>query len=83
MVAARAVVTRNVEPYAIVAGNPARVIGWRFEPPVREALLASRWWLWPEDEIRRVSTLLASSRIDDFLDYVRRRDEDGSVGAKR
>lgn len=83
VVAARAVVTRNVEPYAIVAGNPARVIGWRFEPPVREALLASRWWLWPEDEIRRVSTLLASSRIDDFLDYVRRRDEDGSVGAKR
>ncbi len=83
VVAARAVVTRNVEPYAIVAGNPARVIGWRFDPSIREALLASRWWSWPEDEIRRISPLLASSRIDDFLSYVRRRGEDCSVGAKR
>lgn len=33
MVAAGAVVTRDVEPYAIVAGNPARVISYRFEPP--------------------------------------------------
>ena len=35
MVAARAVVTRDVEPYAIVGGNPARRIGWRFDADTR------------------------------------------------
>lgn len=83
VVAARAVVTRDVAPYAIVAGNPARVIGWRFESSVRNALLASRWWSWPEEEVRRISPLLASRRIDEFLAYVQRRGDDGTVGAKR
>lgn len=76
VVAARAVVTRDVEPYAIVAGNPARPIGWRFEPEVRNALLATAWWEWPEPEVRRVSPLLCSGRIDEFLDYARRRTGD-------
>jgi acetyltransferase-like isoleucine patch superfamily enzyme len=44
VVAARAVVTKDVEPYAVVAGNPARVIRKRFPDPVIERLLASRWW---------------------------------------
>lgn len=39
-----AVVTRNVEPYAIVAGVPARPLRWRFEPGVVHELVASQWW---------------------------------------
>lgn len=44
VVAARSVVTRSVEPYMIVGGNPARVIRRRFSDDVVERLLASRWW---------------------------------------
>ncbi|MFT3848009.1 MAG: CatB-related O-acetyltransferase [Propionivibrio sp.] len=83
VVAARAVVARSVEPYAIVAGNPARVIGWRFEPSIRDALRASCWWLWPEEEIRRMSPLLCSEKVHEFLAYVQRRDDAGTIGAKR
>lgn len=83
VVAARAVVTRDVEPYSIVAGNPARVIGWRFEPPVRDALRAIRWWSWPEEEVRRISPLLCSEKVDDFLVYAQSRGEGATDGAKR
>ncbi len=44
VVAAGAVVTRPVPPYAIVAGNPARVVRLRFPDPVIAAIEATRWW---------------------------------------
>ncbi len=44
VVAAGAVVTRDVPPYAIVGGVPAKIIRYRFAPEVIEALLASKWW---------------------------------------
>lgn len=52
VVAAKAVVTRDVEPYAIVGGNPARLLRHRFEPDVIEALLEIAWWNWPDETIR-------------------------------
>lgn len=47
VVGAGAVVTRDVEPYSIVAGIPARIINQRFETSVVERLLRLRWWDWP------------------------------------
>lgn len=44
IIAARAVVTRDVPPYAIVAGTPARIIRYRFEPEVIAELLRLQWW---------------------------------------
>lgn len=53
IVAARAVVSRDVPPYAIVAGNPARVVRSRFDPETVERLLAVAWWDWPVDKVTR------------------------------
>ena len=44
VIAANSVVTKDVQPYEIVGGNPARHIKFRFPEPVRQALLASAWW---------------------------------------
>jgi hypothetical protein len=44
VIAAGSIVTADVPPYAIVAGNPARVRKYRFDAALIERLLASRWW---------------------------------------
>lgn len=44
VIAARAVVTRDVEPYAVMGGVPARRIRYRFPPEIRARLLATKWW---------------------------------------
>ncbi len=66
VVAARAVVTKDVPPYAIVAGNPARVVRYRMSEQLIAALLESRWWALPEAEVRRLIPTLLSERIEDL-----------------
>jgi len=53
VIAARAVVTRDVSPYTIVGGNPARTIAERFSPAVVKELLAIAWWEWDAAKITR------------------------------
>lgn len=53
VVAAKSVVTKEVPPYAIVAGNPARVVKMRFPAATVERLLAIAWWNWPVDKVTR------------------------------
>ncbi|MFC3069542.1 CatB-related O-acetyltransferase [Phenylobacterium soli] len=60
-VGARAVVSRDVPPYAIVAGNPAEVVRFRFDEEVRELLLALRWWDLPLETIRELTATLCSA----------------------
>lgn len=73
IVAAGALVTRDVLPYAIVGGNPAKVINWRFPEEVRAELLQAAWWDWPQAELRQVMEKLCSDDIQAFLDYARQR----------
>ena len=51
--AAKAVVTHDVPPYAIVAGNPAKVVKTRFDQRTVDRLLKVAWWDWPVDKIGR------------------------------
>jgi chloramphenicol O-acetyltransferase type B len=74
VVAAGAVVSRDVAPYSIVAGNPAKHVRWRFSEEVCAALLDAAWWEWPEQEIRGVSHLLCSDKLDEFINYARQRE---------
>ena len=68
IVAPRAVVVRDVEPYEIVAGNPARHVKWRFDEPTRAALLRIAWWDWPEDKVRRLRHEIDSPDVQGFVE---------------
>ena len=53
IVGACSVVTKDVRPYAVVAGNPAREKRRRFSDETVEALLAIKWWDWPPEKVKR------------------------------
>ncbi|AVT77093.1 chloramphenicol acetyltransferase [Rhodopseudomonas palustris] len=63
VIGARAVVTNDVEPYAIVGGNPAKVIRKRFGDPDIARLLELRWWDWSDDQLRVAMPILTSGDI--------------------
>ena len=57
ILAAGSVITKNVEPYTIVAGNPAKLLRKRFSDTVIEELLLLKWWELPEDQIQKLKPL--------------------------
>jgi acetyltransferase-like isoleucine patch superfamily enzyme len=67
VVAARAVVSHDVPPYAIVAGNPARVVKYRFDEATIADLLAIAWWDWPAERVRANLDLLMSGDMPAFI----------------
>jgi len=64
IIGAGAVVTKDVEPYSIVAGVPAKKIKMRFEEEIVKALLEIKWWDWPIETIRENQELLFSTELD-------------------
>ena len=70
VVAAGAIVTKNVAPYAIVAGNPARLIRPRFPAAIVRRMQALRWWDWQHEQLRRAlpdfRTLSAESFVTKY-----------------
>jgi len=67
IVAARAVVVKDVEPYSIVGGNPARHLRYRFDEPTREALLRIRWWDWPDEKVKALRHEIDSPDVAGFI----------------
>lgn len=70
VIGAGAVVAKDVPPYAIAVGNPARVIRHRFPPEIVEKLLQIRWWDWPDERLRRAAGMMQSPDIQGFIDAV-------------
>jgi acetyltransferase-like isoleucine patch superfamily enzyme len=67
VVGASSVVSGDVPPYAIVAGNPATVVRYRFAEDQIAALLRIAWWDWPMDKILRCVPELNGGSVDDFI----------------
>ncbi|MBB4211843.1 chloramphenicol O-acetyltransferase type B [Rhodothalassium salexigens DSM 2132] len=63
IVASRAVVTADVAPYTVVAGNPARVIRQRFTDDEIARLRQMAWWDWPLDRIQAAMALLCAGDV--------------------
>jgi acetyltransferase-like isoleucine patch superfamily enzyme len=67
VIAANAVVTSDVEPYAIVAGNPARMVKKRFDDETISKLLEIKWWDWPTEKINRNLEAICANDIAKLL----------------
>jgi virginiamycin A acetyltransferase len=67
VVAAASVVTTDVPPYAIVAGNPARIVRRRFDDEDVRRLLLAAWWNWPVDLITEHARQIMAGQPADLL----------------
>lgn len=69
VIAQESFVTKDVPPYAIVGGCPAKVIRTRFSDEQVAALLEIAWWDWDDDAIRRAAPFLMTQDIEAFIRY--------------
>lgn len=69
VIGTRALVTKNVEPYAIVGGNPAKLIRKRFSDEPIAMLLEMHWWDWSDEQLKAAMPLLCSADIEGLYQY--------------
>lgn len=67
VVGAKCTVSKDIEPYSVVVGNPQRVVKKRFTTEQINKLLAIKWWNWSDEDVNRNVHLLCSPNIDDFI----------------
>lgn len=70
IIGAGAVVAKNVPPFAVVVGNPGKVVKYRFDADDIELLLSLKWWDWPEAKLFEHKELLMGSS-GEFLAHFR------------
>ncbi|PGH58733.1 type B chloramphenicol O-acetyltransferase [Azospirillum palustre] len=63
VIGTRSLVTRDIEPYAIVGGNPARTIQKRFDDHLVALLLEMTWWDWSDDQLQSAMPILTSGDV--------------------
>ncbi|MFD2968623.1 type B chloramphenicol O-acetyltransferase [Sphingobacterium bambusae] len=64
IIGSRALVTRDVAPYSIVAGNPAKEIRKRFEATMIDKLLEIKWWHWDSEKVATAMPLICSANVE-------------------
>lgn len=57
VIAANAVVTKNIPPYAVAAGVPTKIVKYRFEDEIIEELLKLQWWNFPHNKLQNLQNL--------------------------
>lgn len=67
VIGAGSVVTKNVDPYTVVAGNPARVLRKRFDPEVIDRLERLAWWDWSHEQLQEALPYFRKS-AKEFVD---------------
>lgn len=67
IIACNSHVVKNVQPYSVVGGNPAKFIKYRFTEEQIKRLLEIKWWFWEDDKIKRYVPLLCNDNIDNFI----------------
>ncbi len=70
IIGAEAVVTKDIPPYSIVVGNPAKVIKTRFDPHEIEMLLVSKWWELDKDDLLTLTGYLYGNNVHEFINSV-------------
>lgn len=68
IIGARAVVTKDVPPYTVVGGVPAKEIKKRYDPQTIDRLRRLCWWDWPDEKIRQALPALMNGKIDDLCE---------------
>ena len=72
IVGANSVVTKDVPPYALVAGNPATVKKYRFDQETIDLLLQLKWWDRPLEEIKKIIPLISSDEVEDVKKEIKK-----------
>lgn len=67
VIAANSVITKDVPDYAIVGGNPAKLLRYRFDSEIIDLLLKLHWWDWPIDKIKNNYKLFTENLCSDTL----------------
>lgn len=60
-------VVKNIEPYSLVGGNPAKLIRYRFTQEQIDQLLKIKWWEWEDNKIDKYTSMLCNPNIDEFI----------------
>lgn len=71
VIGTRALVTKDVEPYAIVGGNPAKTIRKRFDDDSIALLLEMKWWDWPAERLKAAMPLMTSGNVAELYRFWR------------
>lgn len=68
IIGAGAIVTKDVPPYAIIGGNPGKIIKYRFDKETIRKLLEIKWWEWDDEKIKKNINLFYNRNIYEFVD---------------